>query len=115
MPEPGKKKRIRKSTTRAREVKETNGAHPEPLEPPVGNYHERDLEGLLRDHDVMKKIVHALTQRNVLGTFVEDVSQELADALRSNPDFRQQLVRGLVFTESSRCKLARSMAKWITD
>ena len=157
MPEPGKKKRTRKSTSRATEVKETNGVRPEPpapaveeafveagfiepaevpvepageapiqerepvssseieptstLERTVGVYHERGIEGLLSDNGFMDQMVHAMTQTKVMETLAEDVADKLQDALGSNPEFRQRLVKAVVSTESFRRKMVRTMGR----
>ena len=132
MPEPGKKKRTRKSTSRARDIVKTNGVHAEPAgeapareqkpvasskvkrttaqERTVGIYHERGLEGLLRDNDFMNQMVHAMTQSKVMDTLAGDVADKLKDALGSNPEFRQRLVNAVVSTESFRRKLVRTAA-----
>ena len=135
MPEPGKKKRTRKSTAPA-----AKAAHVEHAEVPVepwreapaheqepaassevepttapdrtaGINHERGLESLLHDDDFMNQMVHAMTQSKVLDTLAEDVADTLKDALERNPQFRQRLVNAVVSTEAFRRKLVGTMAR----
>ncbi len=135
MPEPGEKKRTRKSTAPAAEAAFVEHAEV-PVEPwmeaptceqepaalskvepttaperTAGFYHERSLESLLRDNDFMTQMVLAMTQNNVLDTLVEDLADKLKDALQSNPEFRQRLVSAVISTEAFRGKLVRTMAR----
>ncbi len=134
MPEPGEKKRTRKSTAPAAGAAFVEHAEVpvEPwMEPPTCEqepaasskvepttapertariYHEGSLESLLRDNDFMNQMVLAMTQTNVLDTLVEDLADKLKDALKSNPEFRQRLVSTVICTEAFRRKLVRTMA-----
>ena len=90
----------------SREVEPTNAP-----EPTVGIYHERGLEGLLRDNDFMNQMVHAMTQSKFMDSLVEDFADKLKDALVSDPGFRQRLVKNAVSTETFRRKVVRTMAR----
>jgi len=90
----------------SREVEPTNAP-----EPTVGIYHERGLEGLLRDNDFMNQMVHAMTQSKFMDSLVEDFADKLKGALGSNPGFRRRLVKAVVSTETFRRKVVRTMAR----
>lgn len=133
MPEPGKKKRTRKSTARAAEIALAERAEVpvEPLRDEATDHQEpaasivvapttapeqtteisleEGLGSLLLDNGFMDQMVLEMTQTEALKTLAADTADKIKEALERNPEFRQRLLNAVVSTETFKRKLARKI------